>query len=455
MEKIWLKSYDPGIPYTINPDQYASMVEMAEESFECYLTNTCYSNFGVNLTYQDTDRLSKAFAGFLQVQCGMMKGDRLAIMLPNLLQYPVAMFGAIRAGIIVVNLNPFYTARELKAILQDSGATGIVILENFAHTLQEVISETDIKHVIVSQVGDLFPFFKRNLVNLAIKYVKKMVPKWNIPGHYHFRQTVRHHFFDEFHKVAIDSSDLAYIQYTGGTTGEAKGAMLTHRNMVSNLLQISVWIDSFFKRKYPGGVVNALPLYHIFSLTANCLVFLRVGFSNILITNPRDVKSFVNELKSEPFSVILGVNTLFNLLLNSNEFKTLDFSCLRFCLGGGMALQKTVCDRWKEITGVPLIEGYGLTETSPVVTINPLSLKIYNGSIGLPISSTDVKICDEEGNEIEEANPNGSVRNIAGICNAERNVIGMMPHPERAADPLLGNTDGLAMFESILKTVAV
>lgn len=400
MEKIWLKSYDPGIPYTINPDQYTSMVEMAEESFECYLTNICYSNLGVNLSYQDTDRLSKCFAGFLQVHCGMKKGDRLAIMLPNILQYPIAMFGAVRAGIIVVNLNPFYTPRELKAILQDSGATGIVILENFAHTLEQVIAETEIKSVIVTEIGDLFGFTKRHLVNFTVKYIKKMIPKWNIPGYVRFRKALSNHYLHAFHKVAIDSSDLAYIQYTGGTTGEAKGAMLTHRNMVSNLLQISVWMDSFFKRKFEGGVINALPLYHIFSLTANCLVFLRVGFANILITNPKDVNAFVKELKRQPFSVILGVNTLFNLLLTSKEFLKLNFAYLKFCLGGGMALQKNVADRWKEVTGISLIEGYGLTEASPVVTVNPFTMKTFNGSIGLPVPSTDIKICDEEGKEV-------------------------------------------------------
>lgn len=400
MEKIWLKSYDPGIPYTINPDQYASMVEMAEESFECYLTNTCYSNFGVNLSYQDSDRLSKSFAGFLQVHCGMKKGDRLAIMLPNILQYPIAMFGALRAGIIVVNLNPFYTPRELKAILQDSGATGIVVLENFAHTLQEVIAQTQVKIVIVTELGDLFGFVKRHFVNFVLKHVKKMVPKWHIQEHIRFRSALSTYYYNEFHKVAIDSSDIAYIQYTGGTTGEAKGAMLTHRNMVSNLLQISVWMDSFFKRKFEGGVINALPLYHIFSLTANCLVFLRVGFSNILITNPRDVPSFIKELKRQPFSVILGVNTLFNLLLSSKDFLTVDFSHLKFCLGGGMAIHKTVADRWKEVTSVALVEGYGLTETSPVVTVNPLTMRTFNGSIGLPVPSTDIKICDEEGKEV-------------------------------------------------------
>lgn len=400
MEKIWLKSYDPGVPYTINPDQYASMVEMAEESFECYLTNTCYSNLGVKLSYQDSDRLSRCFAGFLQAHCGMKKGDRLAIMLPNVLQYPVAMFGALRAGIIVVNLNPFYTPRELKAILQDSGATGIVILENFAHTLAEVIGETQVKTVIVSELGDLFGFTKRHLVNFVVKHVKKMIPKWHIPGYIRFRKGLSNYYYNEFHKVAIDSGDIAYIQYTGGTTGEAKGAMLTHRNMVSNLLQISVWMDSFFKRKFAGGVINALPLYHIFSLTANCLVFLRVGFSNILITNPRDVVAFIKELKRQPFSVILGVNTLFNLLLSSKDFLTVDFSNLKFCLGGGMAVHKTVADRWKEVTGVALVEGYGLTETSPVVTVNPLTMRTFNGSIGLPVPSTDVKICDEEGKEV-------------------------------------------------------
>lgn len=400
MEKIWLNSYDPGVPYEINLGLYSSMVEMAEEGFKLYGPLTCYANYGVKLTYQGLDDLSKAFAGFLQSKTELKKGDRVAIMLPNILQYPVSMLGSLRAGMIVVNVNPFYTSRELQLILKDSGAKAIVILENFAHTLEKILPETEIKTVIVTKIGDLLGFFKGGLYNFSYKKVKKIVPSWNIPSAFSFKKVIHPRNQSAFQKIVMNPDDIAYLQYTGGTTGGIKGVMLTHQNMVSNLVQLSVWADAFFKKKPIGGVINALPLYHIFASTANCLVFLRPGFSNILITNPRDILEFVAELERQPFAVILGVNTLFSKLLKNEEFCRLDLSTLQFSLGGGMSIQRSVAEKWQRVTGVPLLEGYGLTEASPTVTLTPLSMKKFTGNIGLPLPSTEVKICDENGNEV-------------------------------------------------------
>lgn len=399
MEKIWLNSYDPGVPYEVDLGLYSSMVEMAEESFKFYGTGTCYTNYGMKLTYRDIDELSKAFAGFLQSKTELKRGDRVAIMLPNVLQYPVAMFGSLRAGMIVVNINPLYTPRELKLILQDSGAKCIIVLENFAHTLEKVLADTEIKTVIVTGIGDLLGS-KGSFYNFIFRYIKKSIPTWNISSAVPFKKVINSRNKSAFQRVVIEPHDIAYLQYTGGTTGGPKGVILTHRNMVSNLTQVSAWIDSFFKRRYDGGIINALPLYHIFSLTANCLVFLRVGFNNILITNPKDLSEFVRELKRQPFSVILGVNTLFSKLLKNEEFCQLDLSTLKFSLGGGMSLQRSVAEKWQRVTGIPLLEGYGLTEASPVVSITPLSSRKFTGNIGLPLPSTEVKICDENGDEL-------------------------------------------------------
>jgi long-chain acyl-CoA synthetase len=399
VDKIWLKNYEEGVPETINPDEYTSLVHLAHESFEKYANKPCYSNMGESLSYAEIEKLSTAFAYFLQKTCRLMPGDRVAIILPNILQYPVALFGTHKAGCVVVNVNPLYTPRELKLILNDSGAKCVVILANFAHVLQEVLHETIVQHIIVTEIGDLLGGLKGLLVNLVVKYVKKMVPDWNIPDA-HFFKNIIHADATGFNEVEVKGEDIAFLQYTGGTTGGLKAAMLTHRNMVANVLQASAWVSQFLHKELHGGIITALPLYHIFSLTANCLVFLRAGLSNILITNPRDIAGFVKELKRQPFCVMTGVNTLFNALLHNDEFCHLDFSNFKFTLGGGMAVQRAVAQRWKEVTGTPLIEAYGLTETCPAVTINPMSLKEYNGTIGLPIPSTDVKICDEEGNEL-------------------------------------------------------
>lgn len=400
MEKIWLKNYEQGVPEFIDPNTYPSLVHYAQSCFDEHRSKTCYSNMGVNLSFDDVDKMSTAFAGFLQNVCGVKKGDRVAIMLPNLLQYPVAMFGIHKAGAVVVNVNPLYTARELKHVLVDSGAKCLFVLANFANTAQEATVGTDLKHIVVTQIGDLFPTLKRVLVNFVVKKIKKMVPAYDLPNAYDFKDAITSEQASHFTPVEVGLEDLAYLQYTGGTTGQAKGAMLTHRNMVSNVLQATHWIQNFVGSGLKGGIITALPLYHIFSLTANCLTFLKVGIPNILITNPRDIPGFVKELKRQPFSVMTGVNTLFNALLRNNDFRNLDFSNFKFTLGGGMAVQKAVAEEWKKVTGVALLEAYGLTETSPAVTINPLNLKEYNGSIGLPLSSTEIKVCDEQGNEL-------------------------------------------------------
>lgn len=400
MEKIWLNSYEPGVPEFINPDQYPSLVDFANECFAKFKYKTCYSNMGKSLSYQQIDEKSQAFAGFLQHTCGLVKGDRVAIMMPNLMQYPVSLFGVLRAGMVVVNVNPLYTPRELKRVLQDSGAKCIVVLANFAHVLEQALEGSKIEHVVVTQLGDLLGCFKGALVNMVVKHVKKMVPAWHIPNAHWFKDVITEKYKNDFRPVAVTGEDIAFLQYTGGTTGGIKGAILTHRNMVSNVLQASAWIESFLHHDIKGGIITALPLYHIFSLTANCLVFLRVGIPNILITNPRDIPGFIKELNRQPFSIITGVNTLFNALLHNDEFAKCDFSKFIFTLGGGMAVQRAVAERWQQVTGVPLIEAYGLTETCPAVTINPMNLKTYNGSIGLPLPSTNIKIVDDDNKEL-------------------------------------------------------
>lgn len=405
VEKIWLKSYEPDVPETIDPDAYSSIVTLAQACFQKYRDKPCYINFGKVLTYAQIEELSTAFAGFLQKKCFMTPGDRVVIMLPNLMQYPVAMFGTLKAGMTVVNVNPLYTPRELSFILKDSGAKCVVVLENFASVLEKVLPQTDVQHVIVTQMGDLLGPIKGRLINFVVKHVKKLVPRWHIPHAYDFKETIKQDNAKIFTPVEIKSEDVAYLQYTGGTTGGPKGAMLTHRNMVANILQACAWIDPFFKQEMQGGIITALPLYHIFSLTANCLTFLKMGLPNILIVNPRDIKGFVKELKRYPFSVMTGVNTLYNALLHNEEFCKMDFSKFKFALAGGMALQQAVADKWQEVTGVTLLEAYGLTEASPAVTINPLTVKKYNGFIGLPVSSTLVKFCDDKGNEVPLGQP--------------------------------------------------
>ena len=399
MEKIWLKKYPPGVPAEIDTNEYASLKEIIETSCARFDVLPAYSNMGRTLSYRELDRLSYQFGAFLRSGLNLAPGDRVALMMPNLLQYPVAAFGALRAGLTVVNVNPLYTARELRHQLQDCGAETIVILENFAHTLTAVIGDTPIKNVITTRIGDLLSFPKSLLVNLVVKYVKRMVPTWKLPGSLDFKTTLAKGQKLNLPEVSLNHDDIAFLQYTGGTTGVAKGAVLTHGNMVANLQQASAWLGTRIKTGQEV-IITALPLYHIFSLLANCLTFTKAGGHNVLITNPRDMAGFVKTLKKIRFTAITGVNTLFNGLLNTPGFGEVDFSRLKLTLGGGMAVQRSVAERWKATTGVTLIEAYGLTETSPAACINPIDNQDYNGSIGLPISSTEASIRDDDGREL-------------------------------------------------------
>jgi long-chain acyl-CoA synthetase len=395
LERPWLASYPAGVPQQIDPDEYPSIVSVLQSSLEKYRDRPAFSNMGRSITYAEVDKYSRQFAAYLLGELKLKKGDRVAIMMPNCLQYPIAIFGVLRAGLTVVNTNPMYTARELKHQLVDSGASAILVFDNFAKTVQDVVPETSVKQVITTGLGDMLPFPKGVIVNFALKYVKKMVPEYDIPGAVRFKNTLTLGQMHTMPAIDIVPQDIAFLQYTGGTTGVAKGAMLTHRNLVSNMLQSHAWISANTKE---GSeiIITALPLYHIFALTANCLVFMKLGGQNHLITNPRDMPGFVKELSAIPFTAITGVNTLFNGLLNTPGFDKIDFSHLRLTLGGGMAVQRAVAERWKKATGCTLVEAYGLTETSPAACMNPLDLPEYNGAIGLPIPSTDACLKDEE-----------------------------------------------------------
>ncbi|MCA1779441.1 MAG: AMP-binding protein [Xanthomonadaceae bacterium] len=402
-DKIWLKQYAQGVPAEIDLEEFASVVDIFEQSFKSFSDQTAFVNFGRELSYADLDRKSRDFGAYLQ-SLGLRKGDRVAIMLPNLLQYPIALFGILRAGLVVVNTNPLYTARELKHQLNDSGARAIIVLENFAHTLASVIDDSPVEHVFVTGVGDLLGFPKGPLINFVLRKVKKEVPSYDLPNAERFGQALKAGHSLPLERPPLGHDDIAFLQYTGGTTGVSKGAMLTHGNIVANVQQASAWLGPLVEYGREV-VVTALPLYHIFALTANCLVFIKFGGRNLLITNPRDMNGFVKELKKESFTAITGVNTLFNGLLNTASFKDLDFSSLRLTLGGGMAVQRAVAERWKETTGVPLIEAYGLTETSPAACINPMDLKDYNGAIGLPVPSTECCVIDAEGKPLPTGEP--------------------------------------------------
>ena len=395
MTKFWHKAYDSGVPHEINPEEYSSINEMLENGFKKFATHPAFHNMGTTLSYEDIERLSRKFASYLQNDLRLQKGDRVALMMPNILQYPIALFGVLRAGMIAVNVNPLYTARELEHQLKDADVSAIVLYANSAHVLEKVLAHTPVKHVMVTQIGDFLKFPKNYIVNFVIKSVKKMVPPFSIPNMLDFKTCVESGDESKFKKPVVKPSDIAFLQYTGGTTGVAKGAILTHRNIVANMIQARAWIKDFITDG-KEIIITPLPLYHIFSLTANCFIFNSIGALNVLITNPRDIPGFVKELSKWKFTAFTGVNTLFNGLLNNEEFKKLDFSHLRLTLGGGMAVQKTVAERWKQVTGRPLIEAYGLTETSPAACINPMTLKDYNGYIGLPIPSTDVEIKNDD-----------------------------------------------------------
>ncbi|MEQ9943794.1 long-chain-fatty-acid--CoA ligase FadD [Pectobacterium aroidearum] len=398
MEKIWLSRYPADVPAEIDPDRYSSLIEMFETSVKRYADRPAFVNMGEVMTFRKLEERSRAFAAYLQNQLKLQKGDRVALMMPNLLQYPVALFGVLRAGLVVVNVNPLYTPRELEHQLKDSGASTIVIVSNFAHTLEKVVHNTAVKHVILTRMGDQLSTAKGTLVNFVVKYIKRLVPKYHLPDAISFRRVLQEGRRQQYIRPDIINTDLAFLQYTGGTTGVAKGAMLTHRNMLANLEQCKGAYGAILQE---GNelVITALPLYHIFALTVNGLLFLELGGKNLLITNPRDIPAVVKELKQYPFTAITGVNTLFNALLNNREFHELDFSTLRLAVGGGASVQQAVAERWEKLTGKHLLEGYGLTESSPLVAVNPYDLKHYSGSIGLPVSSTDVKIIDDDGND--------------------------------------------------------
>jgi long-chain acyl-CoA synthetase len=413
-ERLWLDSYPPGMPAEIAETPFASVPDLLDEMIHKFGDKPAFHNLGRSLSFNELDRLSRDFAAFLQGLAGVVPGDRVAIMLPNLLQYPVVLFGILRAGLTVVNVNPLYTARELDLQLKDSGAKVIIVLENFASILQEVLPETALRHVISTQVGDMLPVPKRWLVNFVIKRIKKMVPHWQIAGAIPFLTALARGSRAEFTRPEITHEDIAFLQYTGGTTGVAKGAMLTQRNMLANLEQVSLWISSRFEEGCEIAIAP-LPMYHIFCLTST-LGFLKWGSMIVLITNPRDLPAFIKELAKWKFSVITGVNTLFNGLMNTPGFERLDFSALKVVVGGGASVQKAVAERWQKITGTFLTEAYGLTETSPGVCCTPLGMP-WNGTIGLPVPSTEVTIRDENFKELPVWTGQGDIAKCTGeIC---------------------------------------
>ncbi|MGQ0801828.1 MAG: AMP-binding protein [Pseudomarimonas sp.] len=397
----WLANYPAGVPAEVDLAEYPSIVSILESSCERFRPRPAFENMGKTISYDDLDRLSRAFAAYLIHDLKLKKGDRVAIMLPNVLQYPVAIFGVLRAGLTVVNVNPMYTPRELRHQLNDAGAAAILVLDNFASVLAGVVAETKVRQVITTGVGDMLGFPKGALTNFVLKYVKKVIPDYRIEGAVRFNEVLARGQAKQLPGIVIEHGDIAFLQYTGGTTGVSKGAMLTHRNLVANMQQSAAWLSGAVGQQQEH-IITALPLYHIFALTANCLVFIKFGGTNHLITNPRDMPGFVKDLGRIPFTAITGVNTLFNGLLNTPGFDKLDFSTLRLSLGGGMAVQRAVAERWKKVTGSTLVEAYGLTETSPACCMNPMDLSGYNGSIGMPVSSTIVCIKDDEGKELPQ-----------------------------------------------------
>ncbi|MFJ7568192.1 long-chain-fatty-acid--CoA ligase [Herminiimonas sp. NPDC097707] len=407
MDKFWLQSYPEGVPAEIDFTQYDSLVELLEESFRKYADRHAYVCMDKFLTYGEVDTLSQKLAAWLQ-GTGLQKGARVALMMPNVLQYPIALAAVLRAGYVVVNVNPLYKPRELQHQLVDSGAEAIIILENFATTLEKVIGTTQIKHVVVATMGDMLGSLKGAIVNFVVRHVKKMVPAFSLPQALAFNDVLAQAANMTLQKPVLVHQDIAFLQYTGGTTGTAKGAVLTHRNIVANVLQNEAWIWPALRKEPPDKTLNfvcALPLYHIFALTACCMLGTRLGVMNILIPNPRDIPGLVKELMKYKINLLPAVNTLYNGLLNNPDFAKVDFSELKLCNGGGMAVQQVVNDRWRAVTGRSIIEGYGLSETSPVATSNPVEATEFSGTIGLPVSSTEVKILDSNDNEVALGSP--------------------------------------------------
>lgn len=400
----WHQHYPKGIPANIDVNNYNSINELISKSVEKFRDMPAFTNMGITLTYAEVDRLSNFFASYLTNQCSLKKGDKIAIQMPNVLQFPVALFGAIKAGLIVVNTNPLYTDREMLHQFRDSGAKAIVILANFAFNLEKIIDQTKIEHVIVTEIGDLFPVMKRFVVNNAVKYIKKMVPHYKLPQAKSFLLAIEEGKQHDFKPVTNTRDEIAFLQYTGGTTGVSKGAMLTHGNIIANMNQIFAWMSPKFKEG-KEIIITPLPLYHIFSLTVNCLALMCYGGHNILITNPRDIPDFIKTIKKYPFTVMSGVNTLYNALLNHPNFASVDFSHAKLSVAGAMALQDKVAKRWHEVTGTKVIEGYGLTEASPVVCCNPVDDTEQRGTIGLPVPNTEIKLIDDNGNIVPEGEP--------------------------------------------------
>jgi len=430
MDKIWLKNYPADVPEEIDPGRFESLREFLDQCFDKYKNLPAFTNMGHSISYGELDEMSRYFGAWLQKHAGLSKGDRVAVMMPNVLQYPVAVAGILRAGLTVTNVNPLYTPRELEHQLNDSGAKAIIIIENFAKTLEKVLHNTGVKTVVVTGIGDLLPAPKRQITNFVVRKVKKMVPEWNIPMAVPLRKALKEGKWQSLDRPPLTHDDIAFLQYTGGTTGVSKGAMLTHRNIIANLLQARAWLGTTMQEG-SAIVLTPLPLYHIFSLTANFFFFTLMGGNNILITNPRDMPGFIADMKKYPFTFMTGVNTLFNALLNDPGIREVDFSHMQVALGGGMAVQRAVAERWKEVTGKPLLEAYGLTETSPAACINPYTNTDYNGSIGLPISSTEASIRDEDGKEL-------GINEVGEICLRGPQVMaGYWNRPEETAKVML------------------
>ena len=431
MDKIWLKSYQEDVPAELPTPAFKSLREMIEFSFNEFPEHPAYTNMGTTLSYRDLDKLSMKFACYLQKTLGLVRGERVAIMLPNVLQYPVVLVGLFRAGLVAVNVNPLYTPRELRHQLTDSGAKCIVILENFADTLEEILGDVNIQHIVTTQVGDLLGWPKGTITNFVLKRIRKAVPSFSLPGRVRLRSALRSGTKHKLDHIELGFADIAFLQYTGGTTGVAKGAMLSHRNMLYNVHQSRAWQADIYADVERIIAITALPLYHIFSLQSNCLSVMYHGGENILITNPRDLPAFVKELKRHKFTYVSGVNTMFAALLNTPGFADLDFSDLRLTIGGGMALQEAISRKWQEVTGLHITQAYGLTETSPASISNPLSLKHFTGSIGLPISSTEAQIFDDDGNEMV-------LGEIGEICIRGPQVMeGYWQNPEETANVML------------------
>lgn len=427
----WFDLYPKEVNHDIDPDEFASVMDFANDCFKKYSDRTAYVNMDKTLTFQQVDTYSDHFAAFLQNDIGIKKGDRIAIQMPNLLQYPVVLFGAIKTGAIVVNTNPLYTPKEMKHQFNDAGVKAVIILANFASNLEKILPETSIEKVIITEIGDMLGGLKGAIVNFVVKSIKKMVPAYSIPNAIKFKAALKSGASKNYTKPEIAGSDVAFLQYTGGTTGVAKGAMLTNRNIMANMMQIAEWKKP--KLNFDGEVIiTALPLYHIFALTVNCLAMLKIGAKNILVTNPRDMPAFLKELKKYPFSIITGVNTLFNGLLRQDSFKDIDFSKLKVSVGGGMAVQKATAEEWKEVTGCTIVEGYGLTETCPVLSCNPVDGTERLGTIGIPLPSTEMSIRDDDGNPV----PNGEPGEIWG--RGPQVMAGYWERPEATAEVMAG-----------------